>query len=520
MLLHNYLAYFAREKPDHVFAEMNGALLSYFQSNQRANQFAQSLSASGLKKGDRFAYISKNSIDMAVMYFGASKAGIMPVPLNYRLAPRELLYIISDADSKVVFCQTEFIPGIDTVKSELNQVSSFVQLDGTSQVDGWNLFESWLGDDATEPDVVVSEFDQIYQMYTSGTTGLPKGAMLSHHAVCSNIEMARQFMEMSIADDRNLIVAPMYHAAAAVTAMTVVSMCSTLVIHSEFNATAVVDSLSSEKITMTTMVPSMIQACLVEVPDLGDREFPALRQITYGASPISLDTLQTAMEKFGCGFGQAFGMTELSCIATSMNPETHERALAGEPGLLLSAGRAVLGTEIKIVDENDNEVANGTVGEILVRGPQVMMGYWNLPEETEKALKGGWMHTGDAAYMDDEGFIYIQDRIKDMIVSGAENIYPAEVESALFEHAAVADAAVIGIPSEQWGETVLAFLVLKHGESLSVEEMIEFCRERLAGFKIPRQIEFLNEIPRNASGKVLKKNLREPYWQKTERRVS
>ncbi len=207
-------------------------------------------------------------------------------------------------------------------------------------------------------------------------------------------------------------------------------------------------------------------------------------------------------------------------MATVLGPAEHRRALAGEPKLLKSAGRAALGTEVKIVDEQDREVDRGTIGEVIVRGPQVMMGYWNLPEATEKSLKDGWMHTGDAAYMDDEGFIYIQDRIKDMIVSGGENIYPAEIENALFEHDAVADAAVIGIPSEQWGESVLAFLVLKDGQTVTPEEMIEFCRPRLAGYKIPRRIEFLDAIPRNASGKILKKDLREPYWQGVERRVS
>lgn len=520
MLLHDYLVYFAREKPDHVFAEMDGASASYFQANQRANQFAHSLLATGLKKGDRFSYISKNSIDMAVMYFAASKVGVIPVPLNYRLAPRELLYIINDADSKAVFCEAEFIPAIDAVKNEINQVGTFVQLGQTSQMDGWSLFESWLADDVTEPDVDVSELDQIYQMYTSGTTGLPKGAMLSHSAISNNIEMGVRFIGMSIGNERSLIVAPMYHAAAAMSVMSVAATCNTMIIHTEFKAAAVVDSLSDENITLTTLVPAMIQACLVEVPDLGDREFPSLRQITYGASPIALETLQSAMEKFACGFAQGFGMTELSCLAAGMCRETHERALAGEPGLLLSAGRAILGTQIKIVDEHDNEVAHGTIGEILVHGPQLMMGYWNLPEATEKALAGGWMHTGDAAYMDDEGFIYIQDRIKDMVVSGAENIYPAEVESALFKHPSVADAAVIGIPSEKWGESVLAFVVVKKGESIGVSELIEFCREHLAGFKLPRQIEFVGEIPRNASGKALKNDLREPYWQGIERRVS
>jgi fatty-acyl-CoA synthase len=213
-------------------------------------------------------------------------------------------------------------------------------------------------------------------------------------------------------------------------------------------------------------------------------------------------------------------MTETTALATYLSRRAHKRALAGEPGLLLSAGRAVVGTRVRIVDSQGQEVPRGTIGEVAIRGPQLMMGYWNLPEATTRSLVDGWMHTGDAAYMDDEGFIYIQDRIKDMVVSGGENIYPSEVESTLFEHEAVADAAVIGVPSERWGEELLAFLQLKPGASVTADEIVDFCRDRLAGYKIPRRIEVIDEIPRNASGKVLKKDLREPYWKGIERRVS
>ncbi len=519
MLLHDYLEYFAREIPRHPLVEMGDATLSYRETDEQANRFANSLLSNGLVKGDRFAYISKNSIDMVIMYYGASKVGVIPVPLNYCLAPRESLYIINDSGSKMVFCQPEFIAGIESVRNELDSVSAFIVVDGDAEIVGWASLESWRVEDANNPRAKVSESEQLYQMYTSGTTGLPKGAMLSQHSVCSNVEMVTLFAKMAVSNDRNLIVAPIYHAAAGMTMMSVVSNGNTLVLFPEFDARTVVESLEKDRITMVTLVPAMIQACLIDVPDLGERDFPQLRRITYGASPIALETLQNAMQKFRCDFAQGFGMTEISCLGAGMGPEIHRRALAGEPGLLLSAGRAVLGTEIRIADENDIEVPRGTVGEIQVRGPHVMMGYWNKPEASEKALRGGWMHSGDAACMDDEGFIYIQDRIKDMIVSGAENIYPAEIESALFQHSAVADAAVIGIPSDKWGESVLAFLVLKEGESLGVDEVVEFCRSRLAGYKIPRRVEFIEEIPRNASGKVLKRDLREPYWKGHERRV-
>ncbi len=517
MRLHDYLEYFGQEMPDHTYAEMGDVAISYSQADRRANKIAQALLASGLVKGDRFTYLAKNSIDFALTYFAASKAGIIPVPLNYRLAPREWLYIINDAGSKLILAEGEFLDGVDTIRDELD-VETFVDLSDTGK-EGWATYSSWLGTGSEhKPEDLVAPSDQLYQMYTSGTTGLPKGAMLSQQAVDANLQMCAVAINFT-PGGRFMVVAPMYHAAAAIGLMTSARSGTTIVIHREFDPVAIVDSLGNDGITAGTLVPAMIQACLVAVPDIRERKFPSLEYLFYGASPIAEATLRQAMAVFGCKFYQGFGMTEVSALATGLNDDAHRRALAGEPGLLLSAGRAVLGTQIRIVDEDDNPVPNGTIGEICIRGPQLMMGYWNLPEATEKALKGGWMHTGDAAYMDDEGFIYIQDRIKDMILSGGENIYPKEVEDALFEHVAIADAAVIGIPSEQWGESVMAFVVLKPGGSTTVDELIEFCRPRLAGYKIPRRIEFIDEMPRNASGKVLKKDLREPFWEGVERRV-
>ena len=242
--------------------------------------------------------------------------------------------------------------------------------------------------------------------------------------------------------------------------------------------------------------------------------------MAYGASPIAEDTLRRAMDVFKCDFIQAFGMTELSPVATFLTPDDHRRALKENPELLLSAGKPILGTEARIVDEEDNPVPNGSIGELLIRGPQVMKGYWNLPQETAEALRGGWMHTGDAGTMDDEGYVYIQDRVKDMILSGGENVYPRTVEEALFKHPAIADAAVIGVPDEQWGETVNAVVVLKDGQSATAEEIIEFCRSHLGGFELPRSVDTIPALPRNASGKVLKRELREPYWEGQVRRVA
>jgi acyl-CoA synthetase (AMP-forming)/AMP-acid ligase II len=239
----------------------------------------------------------------------------------------------------------------------------------------------------------------------------------------------------------------------------------------------------------------------------------------YGASPIAVETLRRAIDVFGCDFAQGFGMTETSAAATLLSAADHRRALAGEPRLLLSCGRALPGTDVRIADADDREVPRGTIGEILVRGPQLMRGYSNLPEATAEALRGGWMHTGDAAIMDEEGFVYIQDRVKDMIVSGAENVYPREIEDVLFTHPAVADAAVIGVPDVQFGEAVKAVVVLRAGASATEAELIDHCRASLASYKRPRSVDFVAELPRNPSGKVLKRELREPFWQGHTRRV-
>jgi acyl-CoA synthetase (AMP-forming)/AMP-acid ligase II len=264
----------------------------------------------------------------------------------------------------------------------------------------------------------------------------------------------------------------------------------------------------------------MIQACLVFVPDAAERSYDDLRLIIYGASPIAAETLKRAMQVFRCDFGQGYGMTETTAQLTLLSPEDHRKAIAGRPELLLSAGRPIPGTELRIVDENDQPVPNGTIGEICGRGPQLMRGYWNLPEASAEALAGGWMHTGDAGTLDDEGYLYIQDRTKDMIVSGGENVYPREIENVLFEHPAVADVAVIGVPDEKWGESVKAIVVLREGESATPGEIVDFCKGKLAGYKRPRSVEFIAELPRNPSGKVLKKDLREKYWEGHDRRVS
>jgi acyl-CoA synthetase (AMP-forming)/AMP-acid ligase II len=519
MLVHDYLDYHAREHAAFDFAVQGTRRVTYREAVAEANRVANAFLGAGLRAGDRVAILSKNSIEYLFLYYGAFKAGVVSVPLNYRLAPAEWAYIINDAQAKMLVAAGEYVNAADGIRCELQTVEGLVAVNREPPA-GWVDYRRWIADrPETTPDQAIKEDDDIYQMYTSGTTGRPKGAVLTHRAVCANIA---QFSPIYKGEpgQRGLIVVPLYHATAAYTAFLGVSWGCCGYIQEDFNPGDVVRALSEENIAAVTLVPAMIQASLVAVPDVVERRYDCLKWISYGASPIAEETLKRAMETFGCDFGQGYGMTEATCVITYLGPEDHRRALREKPELLLSAGRPLVGTEIRIVDENDAPVASGDVGEIVARGPQLMRGYWNMPDESAEALRGGWLHTGDAGMMDDEGYVYIQDRVKDMIVSGGENVYPRGIEDVLFQHPAVADAAVIGVPDEQWGETVKAIVVLRQGATATEEEIIDFCRGRLGGFERPRSVDFIELLPRNPSGKVLKRDLREPYWAGRRRRVA
>jgi acyl-CoA synthetase (AMP-forming)/AMP-acid ligase II len=418
-----------------------------------------------------------------------------------------------------VIARGPLVEEIDSVRDELGDVKTWVSLDGPCP-DGWIDYGEWLqAQPAGAPDYRGDADDDLYQMYTSGTTGRPKGAVLTHTAVTANLVQQMAALPPR-PGDHTLVVAPIYHAAAALTAIGSITAGTSMLIHEDFSPADVVQALSEGGVTRTTLVPAMIQACLVLVPDAAERNYEKLHTIVYGASPIAADVLRNALEVFACDFAQGYGMTETTAALTFLSCRDHRLALAGRPELLLSAGRPLPGTEIRIVDEQDRTLPAGSVGQILGRGDQLMSGYWNLSEATSEALQGGWMHTGDAGILDEEGYLFIQDRVKDMIVSGGENVYPREVENALFEHEAVADVAVIGVPDEKWGESVKAIVLLKEGVEVSADALIDFCKGRLAGFKRPRSVDFVAELPRNASGKVLKKDLREKYWEGHDRRVS
>jgi len=516
--LHDFFDFHAREQSGADFAVFAGRTMSYGEARRGVHRIANALVRSGIQPGERVAILAKNCIEYLLFYYAASKAGAVPVPLNYRLAAPEWRTIVQDAAPKLMLARGDLVRALEPVRAELSSIAHWIALDAPASA-GWTAFEEWTrGAAETPPPRHVEASDDLYQMYTSGTTGRPKGAVLTQAAVSAQLEQISGILQIT-PGDRYLIVAPVYHAAGALASFWTIRQGGTLVIMEDFDPAAVVKVLSEGEIAVATLVPAMIQACLVAVPDVASRKYDKLRLVVYGASPIGAETLRRAIDVFGCGFAQGYGMTETTAGATFLMPREHLRALGEKPALLLSCGRPLPGTEIRVVDGEGRDVPVGQTGEILIRGPQLMRGYWNLPEATAEALAGGWMHTGDAGALDDEGFLYIQDRVKDMIVSGAENVYPREVENVLFEHAAVADVAVIGVPDARWGEVVKALVVLRPGKTATEDELIEFCRTRLAGFKRPRSVDFVTDLPRNPSGKVLKKDLREKYWKGHTRRV-
>ena len=519
MLLHDYFDFHAREQPDAPFAVFGDRTMTWREAQCSAHRMAHALQRSGVLPGQRASVLSKNCIESVLFYFAAAKVGVVPVPLNYRLTPSEWQVILDDAAPTFLLARGELVYAVSTLRGDLPGVETWVAMDAAAP-DGWTSFDEWLSEaPEARPDHRGRPGDVVYQMYTSGTTGRPKGAMLTHAAVCAHIGQFAGIWPFH-RGDRYLIVAPVYHAAATVAPAFTVQNGGTLHIQEDFDPQDVVDALSQDGIAAATLVPAMIQACLMLVPDASERSYEELKYIAYGASPIAANTLRQAMTVFGCDFYQAYGMTETSAVLTLLGSDVHRRALSGRPELLLSCGRPLPGTEIRIVDANDTDVAEGVIGEIIGRGPQLMSGYWNRPEATEEALAGGWMHTGDAGRLDAEGFLYIEDRVKDMIVSGGENIFPREIENVIFDHPAVADAAVIGVPDDRWGETVKAVVVVRADHHLDADELIDFCRGSLAGFKLPRSVDFVIELPRNPSGKVLKKELREPYWRDRTRCVN
>lgn len=520
MRFHDYFEYHADLRPQIPFLIEGDREVSYAEAETLANRIANAMISAGLKRGDRIAYLGKNSIEHALVYVAASKAGLIPIPLNYRLAPKEWEYILNHSGARALFASEEFMGGIDTIRSALANADLFVSV-GVSR-DGWLNWDGFLDDASdTRPELPITPQDLIYIMYTSGTTGLPKGVMISHSNLLSLLDQAMTATSARRSPgERALIVTPLYHAAGAVRIFTAAVNGTTCVLMDQFDPETLIEALRKYRINTINMVPAIIQMLLEKVPGIEQMRFDDLRVIYYGAAPISVPLLQRTTQVFKCDLIQGYGLTEATGGLTYLNEYDHGKALEGAAHLLESAGKAAVGCKLKICDSEGRELPRGEIGEIVAKGPNVMQGYWSDPAATKAVLsEEGWLRTGDAGMIDDEGYLYLKDRVKDMIVSGGENIYPVEVENALAEHPEIAEAAVIGVPDEKYGETVMAVCVLRPGATLSAENVIAHCRKHIGGYKVPRKVAFLDELPRNPSGKVLKRELRKPYWDGAGRQV-
>ncbi|QIB67397.1 long-chain-fatty-acid--CoA ligase [Kineobactrum salinum] len=521
MLMHDPFNFQAKSRGSSPFASCEGVSITYAEAHERTERLASIISEQGVRKGDRFCLLMRNSIDYILLIYAGSRIGAVPVTLNYRLAPPEWADTIADSESGLIVSDIEFCEAVDAGLSQLENAPAISRVSIGSGACNWHSLEDALNNtrSACRP-VALHPDDAALQMYTSGTTGKPKGVVLSHRAFVSNITQSLFSMPYRLnPGERTLVVLPLFHIAAIATSFSAVSSGAMLVVHREVNPVAIANSLVHDEIVVASLVPAVIQLLLTGVPELEAMEFPKLAFVGYGASPIAEPVLRRAMEVFKCHFAQGYGMTELAGSCALLTEEDHRRALADDPGLLLSAGKALPGVQLRIVGSDEVDLPPGEVGEVLVRGPQLMSGYWRMSEETAETLRHGWLHTGDAGYLDAEGYLYIYDRIKDMIVSGAENIYPSEIESVLHRHPGIADASVIGVPDERWGETVMAIVVTKPGAALSEDELDRFCRKRLGAFKVPRKYTFVQSLPRNPAGKIVKKELRKKYWADQPRQV-
>jgi acyl-CoA synthetase (AMP-forming)/AMP-acid ligase II len=509
----------ARTRGASIALTFEGRSTSYAAFDRHTNQVANGLIALGVKPGDRITYLGKNSDLYFEALFGATKAGAVMAPINWRLAPPEVRYIIGDAAAKALFVGPEFIDQARGLLPELASVEHVIAMEGA--VGDWPDFETWRDAQSdADPNLPIDFEDVALQLYTSGTTGHPKGAMLSHRA------MLKPRLAQKAADvdwnrwsdgDVSLVAMPVFHIGGTGWGIMGLYNGAKGVVAREFDPNRVLDFIEKDRISKMFMVPSAMQI-VVRQPRAREVDYSCLKFMMYGASPIPLDLLKECMEVFGCGFVQMYGMTETNGTIVALAPEDHDPR--GNPRMR-SAGRALPGVEIAILGEDGQILGPNAVGEIITRSAANMTGYWNKPDATAKTIdEAGWLRTGDAGYLDEDGYVFIHDRVKDMIITGGENVYPAEVENAIFGHPAVADVGVIGVPDERWGEAVKAVVSLKPGAEVTPTEIIAWARERIAAFKCPKSVDFVEVVPRNPSGKILRRELREPYWAGIERRVN
>jgi fatty-acyl-CoA synthase len=493
----------ANKFPDRTSLIYENKRSTYREFNRRSNQIANALLRFGLRKGDRVATLLFNSPELVEVFMGAAKAGGVFTPINFRLAAEEVIYLVNHSDARIFVFGEEFFSLVGKILPQLPKVEKFISV-GKAPFARAIEYETVLRESKDEePNIPLGEEDECQMLYTSGTTGRPKGAVLTHGNVLWNLVntlLAREDKE----GETGLVTGPLYHAAALNNHFLIrLALAGASVLMKHFDPRIFMEIIQKEKVNVISGAPAMFHL-LLNLPDVEKYDTRSITRCTLGSSTLPDETKKKLLKLFpnAGGVYDVYGATEVSPTLTVLKAADSFRKTA-------CVGPAVPFLEVRIVDSQDREVLREESGEIICRGPNVMKGYYKDPEGTAEALKGGWLHTGDIGRMDEEGFIYIVDRKKDMIISGGENIYPREIEELLYHHPKIREAAAVGIPDSLWGESVKAFVALKAGMTMSEEEVIEYCKAHLASYKKPKQVQFVDSLPRNPSGKVLKNLLRE-----------
>ena len=492
----------AHKIPNQIAFIYGDERITYLELEKKTLHLAGWLQDQGLRIGEKVGMIFKNNLAFAEVMFATASAGGVSVPINFRLAPEEYVYIINHSDTKILFIEEEYQEMMQSIRHKLPNVEQVVVVGKVNSMEMINYKDIYQSAASYRTiDGLVHEDDACMICYTSGTTGLPKGAVLTHKNVL--MSSLNSVVDSKIeTGSKQLIVTPLFHIAGIGNLLISCTVGGTTVIHRDFTPVGVLKAIHDEKLNGLFMVPAMWNLVL-QVPNIEDYDLSSVKRCSTGAAICPIEVKEKMMHYFqNAGLFDAFGQTEMSPTTTCLVPQDNLRKTN-------SVGKPVLNVEVRIVDENMKDVPIGEIGEIVYRGPTLMKEYYKNPEATEEAFHGGWFHSGDLVRQDDEGFIYVVDRRKDMIISGGENIYPAEVEAALYKHDAILETAIVGVPDPQWGESVKAYIVLKKGKNLSEQEVIQHCLQHLASYKKPKFVEFLDELPRNPSGKILKRVLRE-----------
>ena len=492
-----------------------GRTTTFAEVDARASLFANALMASGVGMQERVGYLSKNTDHFLPFLLGACKARLTLAPFNFRLAPTEIARLIEDSGTKILIVGPDVVELAEAAVASLPAKPRLIGLGFDRE--GFERHDVWAeGASSSDPRLEADSDDDVVQLYTSGTTGLPKGVRLTNRNYLAAFELvaASRGLDYDLGDTV-LAAMPFFHVAGVNIALVAMASGARSAVVRDVAPDLILDLIESEKVNHAFLAPAII-LMLLHSPKIGSADLSSMKVLSYGASPISEELLARAKARFRCDFVQFYGMTETTGAGTFLPNAAHDPAL----GKLRSCGAAWPGVEVKIVDANGDEAPRGAVGEVLIRGPIVMKGYWRKAVDTAASVRDGWMRTGDAATMDEDGYVFIFDRVNDMIVTGGENVYPAEVENALFGHPSIADAAVIGVPDDTWGEAVKAIVVAKPGAARDAADIIAWARARIAHYKAPTSVDFVDAIPRNITGKILRRQLRDPYWKGRARRVN